>query len=167
MKLIILGTEHQLQDFDECLKDLVVSITESEHITLIGEEHHGMAISVARQVAEAKSIPWLHIDMSTEQRLKAGIDEKLNQRWKIRYEADGSVTQLHRYAPREDGIREEFWLERIAENQTNGIALLICGALHARKVADKARQKGHPMTLLFYPQTPGSEFWVSIMPEVF
>jgi hypothetical protein len=166
MKLIILGTEHELQDSDGCLKDLVVSITESEQVTLIGEEHRPASISVALQVAESKGIPWVQIDMNTEQRLKAGIDEKLNQRWKIRHEVDGSVTQLHRYAPKEDGIREEFWLERIAEQPTNETTLLICGALHSRKVSEKAQQKGHATTLLFYPTT-GSEFWVSIMPELF
>jgi hypothetical protein len=166
MKLIILGTEHELQDSDGCLKDLVASITESEQVTLIGEEHRPASISVARKVADSKGIPWVQIDMNTEQRLKAGIDEKLNTRMKIRYEADGTVTPLTRYASKEDSIREEFWIERITEHQTDGIVLLICGALHGRKVSEKAQQKGHTTTLLFYPTT-GSEFWVSIMPELF
>jgi hypothetical protein len=164
--LIILGTDHCLQDSDEGLKHVVNSITESNQVTLIGEEHGPVSISVARQVAESNGIPWVQIDMDIAQRLKVGIDEKLNSRMKIRYESNGSVTQLDRYAPREDGIREEFWLERIAEHPTNGTALLICGALHARKVSDKAKQKGYATTLLFYPAT-GSEFWVSMMPELF
>jgi hypothetical protein len=167
MKLIIIGTDHQLQGSDADLKDLVASLTKSEQATLIGEEYPSSSISVARQVAQSKGILWLQIDMNTEQRLKAGIYEKLLNRTQILCEADGTVTQRHRYAPKEDGIREEFWLDRIAERQIDGTALLICGALHARKVSEKAHEKGHDIKLLFHPKIPGSQFWVSIMPELF
>jgi hypothetical protein len=135
-------------------------------VTLIGEEYPFSTISVARQVAESKSVPWIQIDMDTEQRLKAGIYEHLQNRMQIRYEADGTLTQRLRYAPKEDGIREEFWLERIEEH-ADRTALLICGAIHARTVSKKATRKGHDTRLLFHPEFPGSEFWVSIMPELF
>ena len=167
MKLIIIGTEHPLQDSDACLKDLIASLTESEQVTLVGEEHKPPSISVARQVAESRGISWVQIDMNDDERRKVGIFEKLDNRTKIRYEVDGTVTQLFRYAPKEDGIREEFWLDRIAEHQTEGTALVICGALHARKVCGKAKQRGHDTHLLFYPEIPGSQFWVSIKPELF
>jgi RecB family endonuclease NucS len=167
MKLIIIGTDHELQDCDVCLKDLVASLTESEQVTLIGEEHRPSSISVARHVAQSKGVPWVQIDMNTEERLKAGIEAKLLNRMQIRYEADGTVTPRLRYAPKEDGMREEFWLDRIAERQTGGTALVVCGALHARKVSEKARQKGHDTKLVFHPEIPGSQLWVSIMPELF
>lgn len=167
MKLIIIGTEHWLQDSDPCLRDLVASVTESEDVTFMGEEHLPSSISVAQQVAQSKGIPWLQVDMNTDQRVKAGIDQKLLNRMQVRYEVDGPVTQLCRYAPKEDGIREYFWLDRIAEQQTKGSALLVCGALHAWKVVEKAHLKGYDTTLLFHPAYPGSLFWVSIMPELF
>jgi hypothetical protein len=167
MKLIIIGTDHELQDSDTHLKDLVASLAETEQVTLIGEEHLPSSISVAQQVAQSKGIPWVQIDMNAGQRLKASIDEKLRDRTQVRYEADGTVTQRLRYAPKEDGIREEFWLDRIAEQQTKGTALVICGALHARKVSEKANQKGYGTKLLFHPEIPGSQFWASIMPELF
>jgi hypothetical protein len=159
MKLIIIGTERELQDPDAYLKDLVALLTPSEQVTLIGEEHRPSSISVARQVAQSKGIPWVQIDMNTEQRMKAGIDEKLPNRMQIRYEADGTITQRLRYAPKEDGIREEFWLDRIAERQAEGTALVICGALHTRKVSEKAQQQGHETKLLFHPEIPGSQLW--------
>ena len=167
MKLVIIGTDHEFQDSDADLKDLVASLTKSEQATLIGEEYRSSSISVARQVAQSKGILWLQIDMNSEQRLQAGINEKLLNRTQIRYEADGTVTQRLRYAPKEDGIREEFWLDRIAERRIDGTALLICGALHARKVSEKAHEKGHDTKLLFHPKIPGSQIWVSIMPELF
>lgn len=167
MNLIIIGTEHDLQDSDSYLKDLVASLSESEQVTLIGEEHAFSSISVARQVAQSKGIPWVQIDMDAGERRKAGIEDKLLNRMQIRYEADGTVTSRLRYAPKEDGIREEFWLQRIATPQAEGPTLLVCGALHARKVSEKANQKGYATRLLFYPNNPGSQFWVSIIPELF
>ena len=107
--LIVIGIDKTLQDSDADLKDLVAALTESESVKLIGEEHLLSSISVAQQVAESKGIPWVQIDMNTEQRWKFGIGEKLSCRTKIRYEADGSITQLLRYACKEDGIREDFF----------------------------------------------------------
>jgi len=167
MKLIIIGIDKTLQDSDADLKDLVAALTASEHVTLIGEEHLPSSISIAQQVAQSKGILWVQIDMDTEQRWKVGIGEKLFGRTKIRYEADGTITQLLRYAPKEDGIREDFWLDRIAEQQAEGTAVVICGALHARKLSEKADRKGHDTRLLFHPELPGSQFWISIMPELF
>ena len=45
--------------------------------------------------------------------------------------------------------------------------MVICGALHARKLSEKAYRKGHDTRLLFHPELPGSQFWISIMPEFF
>lgn len=173
MNLIIFGTEHALQDSDEKLKKCIANVTESEHVTLIGEEYlpaiycHPAPISVAHQVAELKGIAWVQIDMNTQQRIAAGIDDKLFNRIQVRHGADGTVVQRLRYAPKEDGVREEFWLDRIAEEDSEGTALVVCGALHARKVDEKGKQRGHATKLLFYPELPGSEFWVSITPELF
>ncbi len=153
MNLIIIGTEHTLQGSDVCLKDFIARITESEQAKLIGEEY--APNSVAHRVADSKGITWIGIDMNPEQRRKAGIDEKLINRMQIRYEADGTVVQRLRYAPKEDGIREEFWLDRIAEEQTEGTALLVCGALHARKVSEKAKQKGLSHQIVFPPRNSG------------
>ena len=173
MRLVIIGTEHDFQDFDEDLRKCIANVMESEHATLICEEYlkamycRRAPISIAHQVADSKKIPWVQIDMITEQRIAAGIDAKLYNRMQVRYEADGTVVQRLRYAPKEDGIREEFWLDRIAEEQTEGTALIVCGALHARKLSEKAKQRGHDTKLLFHPENPGSQFWVSITPESF
>lgn len=173
MNLIIFGTGHDFQDSDEDLKRCIADVTESERVTLIGEEYppaiycHPAPISVAHQVADLKGISWLQIDMNAEQRIAAGIDAKLCNRMQIRYETGGAVVQRLRYAPNEDGVREEFWLDRIAEEHTEGTALVVCGALHARKVDEKGKRRGHATKLLFYPELPGSQFWVSITPELF
>jgi hypothetical protein len=77
------------------------------------------------------SLPWLQIDMSLEDRIKAGIDGKLANRMQIRgYNEYGDPEMAIRHAPREDGIREEFWLDRIEGAGKYGTVLVICGCLH-------------------------------------
>jgi hypothetical protein len=167
MKLIIIGTDHTMQDSDVDLKDFISRITESEQITLIGEEHLFGPVSVAQEVALSKGIRWVQIDMPYEERIKAGICDKLFNRMQVRFDEHGRVFQPLRYAPEEDGLREQFWLNKIAGQQDGEVALVVCGAIHARKVAEKAEQKGHATKLFFFPEIPGSEFWVSIIPELF
>jgi hypothetical protein len=163
MKLMILGTDHALQHSDADLKECVATLVESAQITLIGEEF--TPNGVAHQVADSKGIKWVRIDMSQQERDDAGIGELWSRRSAYRA-AKGLPDEIPIYAPTEDGIREYFWLDRIADQQVDGIALLICGALHARKVSEKAQQQGHDTTLLFHPEMPGSQFWESIMPEL-
>jgi hypothetical protein len=165
MNLIIIGIDHLLQKSNACLKNFIATITESEQPTLIGEEAAGD--TVARQVAGSKGIRWIEIDVDPQQRMAAGIGQKLINRMQVRYETDGTVVQRIRYAPTEDGIREDFWLKRIAEEQDGGTALIVCGALHARKLSEKAKQRGHDTKLFFHPDIPGSQLWISIMPELF
>ena len=168
MNPIIIGIDKELQDFDQRLKDLIAHLTESEQVTLIGEEHLPASLSVAQQVAQSRGISWIQIDMDTGERIAAGIYDKLFNRTQIRgYDEHGMPIQAIRYAVKEDGVREELWLDRIAEHQAQGTALLICGALHARPLVKKAQQKGHDTSLRFFPENPGSQFWVSITPELF
>jgi hypothetical protein len=184
LKLVIVGIDHTVQDHDETFKKFLLGITESEHIAMIGEEHPGGLSSVANEVARSMGIPWVQIDMTTGQRVEAGIEAKLRMRTQLGFDVPGKgfqaiagaggiipedvrLYQPCRYAPIEDGVRERFWLARIAEQQTGGVALIVCGAVHARKVAEKAQQKGYETKLFFFPETPGSELWVTIEPQLF
>ena len=168
MKLIIVGTDHTSQDFCTSFGDLIAQIAESERVTLIAEEYPFASISAARRMAQSKGIAWVQIDMNTEERVKAGIYEKLCNRMQIRaYDERGMPLLALRYAPNEDGVREEFWLDRIAEHQIEATILVICGAVHARPLANKAEQRGHDTSLRFFPEIPGSQFWLSITPELF
>src|ERR1700680_1799121 len=132
----------------------------SRKVTLIGEEHHGTLTSVAQQVALSRGIPRIQIDMTPEERRTASIQDKLASRmlhW--RKDENGIPIETLLYAQREDGIREEFWLDRIAEQQTEGTVLVIGGAVHARPLAEKAQKKGYNAKVVFYPEMPLSQFW--------
>lgn len=119
---------------------------------MIAEENRALAATLGRQVAESLTLPWLQIDMTLEDRIRAGIDGKLANRMQIRgYSEDGYPEMAIRYAPREDGIREEFWLDRIEEVRKDGTVLVICGCLHCVPLSQKAEKRGHVAEKLFHP----------------
>ena len=141
MRIIILGTDHDLQCHDQDLKALITEIVARE-----------LSNTIARQVSELLGLRWIQIDMSIEDRIKAGIDGKLLNRMELRFDANGHPIPAIRYAPVEDGIREEFWLDRIQEAGDDGPILVICGCLHCAPLAEKAEKRGHRvLSKTFYP----------------
>jgi hypothetical protein len=114
MEMIVLGIDHDLQLQDLRLKGLISELVEHEGAQLIAEENRCFSNTLGRQIAGSMNLPWLQIDMSTQERIKSGIYEKLANRMQIRgYDARGEPILAIRYAPIEDGIREEFWLDKI------------------------------------------------------
>jgi hypothetical protein len=154
MQIIILGTDHLLQRDDEDLRLLISGIIARQRVTLIAEENRAMVDTIARQMAPSLGIPWIQIDMSIDQQVKVGIWGKLWHRIQDRYDANGDVYVPARYAPKEDGIREEFWLDRIQEAVDGGTTLVICGATHSLPFAEKAEKRGHRIVAkVFHPES--------------
>lgn len=168
LRLIIIGTDHDVQRSDPQLKAFIEQTVDEEHVNIIGEERPFEATSVAREVAKSRQIPWVQVDMTTEHRIRAGIKDKLDTRM-LHWNSNeyGIPVETLCYAPREDGIREHFWLDRIAERNVVGPAMIVCGAAHARPLAEKAESRGVSTILHFFPELPGSQFWISIPPKLF
>jgi hypothetical protein len=154
MKMIILGTDHALQCHDSRLKALISDLIEREHVTLIAEENRVSSNTLGQQLAESMNLRWIQIDMSIEDRVKAGIEGKLANRMQIRgFNEYGDPIPAIRYAPVEDGIREEFWLDQIENATTDGTVLVVCGCLHCVPLSKKAETRGHTIAAkLFYPE---------------
>jgi hypothetical protein len=154
VELIVLGIGHDRQCHDRRLKALIAELVEQEHVTVIAEENRPLSHTLGKQVSESMHLSWLQIDMSIEDRIKAGIDGKLANRMQIRrYNEYGYPEMANRYAPREDGIREEFWLDRIEGAGKDGTVLVICGCLHCVPLSEKAEKRGHRIVAkLFYPE---------------
>jgi hypothetical protein len=163
MNIIIVGVDHLVQENDPPLKCILSELTDSKKAVVIGEEYPGLQITVARQVAEEHSIPWIQIDMNSQQRRDHGIEQRLSQRLdmnyarsigtgEFRYDENGqAIPDQNTYFEVEDGIRENFWLDRIEELQLGGSAVIVCGAAHARFLAAKAQRRGHPAEIIFHP----------------
>jgi hypothetical protein len=153
LEIFVLGVDHSRQLNDHGLKILILEIVEQYMITFIAEENRHLLNSIAKQVSESINLQWIQIDMSTEERIRANIYDKLANRMQIRgYDADSNPIMAIRYAPMEDGIREEFWLDRIEEISKKEKVLVICGSLHCVPFSAKARQRGHRiLSKMFYP----------------
>jgi hypothetical protein len=125
---------------------------------LIAEE--GPTNSVAAQVAASHGLPLiLPIDMDDEQRKAAGIYEALCKRpttvvdenGKDILDEYGDPKPRNVYLRHADGIREEFWLDRVEEAQPKGPVLLICGYKHLDFLADKIELRGHCASKKVFP----------------
>jgi hypothetical protein len=153
MPIIILGIDHVLQSDDQDLKVLVSDIVARHCVTLIAEETRPMLETVACGVSRSLGLRWIEIDMSLDDQVKTGIREKLSNRMQISFDANRDMYLTPRYALVEDGIREEFWLDRIEETADDGTVLIICGAAHVSPLADKAEKRGHKLLLkVFHPE---------------
>jgi len=156
MKIVVLGIDHKYQACDPGLKALVTRAVQDYEVTLMAEENRLMSNTVARDVAAAAGTRWLQIDMSIEERIKAGIQQKLEQRLSddapIHFDSDGEAYMEPRYAPREDGIREHHWLDRIEDAAEAGTALIVCGFVHLNPFSEKVEKRGHSVIAkLVYP----------------
>lgn len=69
--MIVLGIDHELQCHDRRLKALIVELVQRERVTMIAEENRPLSNTIGRQVSESLTLPWIEIDMSIEDRIKA------------------------------------------------------------------------------------------------
>lgn len=154
VEMIILEIDHELQCHDPRLKEVIAELVE-RRVAMIAEENRALFNTLGRQVSELMNLLWIQIDMSIEDRIKARISEKLSNRMQIRgYDEFGGPILAIRYALVEDGIREEFWLDRIEETSTEGTVLVVCGCLHCVPFSEKAEKRGHRIaSKLFHPES--------------
>jgi len=144
----ILGVDHGLQETDSSgdFRKLVETIINESSIGVIAEEAKQDYSTIPRQIAEARSIRWLGVDLNGVDRKRLGIDEELNNRpWcPIFGETANGTAHLgdkRPYLPKADTIREQFWVSRTLESGAR-TALFICGFFHLQKLADKFVTEG-------------------------
>jgi hypothetical protein len=110
MRIIILDTDHELQCHDQALKDLIAEIVSHEQVTFVGEENRPMLNTIARQVSDSIGLRWIQIDMSIQDRIKSGIDGKLQNRMQVRYDDSGNPT-LAMLPSRTESENNSGWIE--------------------------------------------------------
>jgi len=154
MHCVILGTDHRLQKQDRALRAKIEHLVQSNDVGLIAEECLAGTETVASECALALGLPpRLAIDMTTEQRVAAGIYERLCIRPAIHFDIDqNTLHERHLYLRHADGIREEFWLDRVQEAATDGTVLLICGYVHIDFLAQKAIRRDHTVATVVFPE---------------
>jgi hypothetical protein len=141
IEYVILGTSHDHQDksrFDPCVRGVI-----TRHATrLIAEEYPSDTHSMAFVIAVRLHIPYLQIDMYEDEWRGAGIYDEMSK-----VQSCDEYRLFHA-----DGVREEFWLDKIEASEDRGPVLIICGHLHVAFLADKAEGRGgRVVEKIFFP----------------
>ena len=92
--------------------------------------------------------------MTDDQRKDAGIYDDLVERRLPDFRKRPPLP-LYRYFRLADGIRENFWLDRIEERCeeleiTEGTVVITCGYIHRDYLCEKAKGRGHTVTIEEY-----------------
>jgi hypothetical protein len=138
MNVTLIGLDHTTQARDPTgdLERILVDLVAKHSPDLIAEEANTSEITVAR------SLGGLNMDMSTPERIAAGIDNELRNRpWRFIVQGDSVVGEIRDYLPKADAIREAHWVAFIL-NQRASSAIVLCGLLHMQLLAAKLREKG-------------------------
>ncbi len=139
MFVTIIGGDHGLQEKDTSgdFRNLVENLIDQSPVDVIAEEAKQNYETIPRQIAEARSVPWLGVDLDIADRKRLGIDDELNNRpWCPIFGESAHLGDKRKYLPNADNIREQFWVSRTLESGAR-TALFICGFFHLQKVSEK------------------------------
>jgi hypothetical protein len=144
----IIGGDHGLQEKDSSgdFRKLIENFIDQSPVDVIAEEAKQNYETIPRQIAGARSIPWLGVDLNLADRKRLKIDDELNNRPWCPIYSDTAHETAHlgdkrMYLPNADTIREQFWVSRTLESGAS-TALFICGFFHLQKVSDKFMAAG-------------------------
>ncbi len=150
MNFVVIGTDHRMQHSELGFEALLRAWLDQrylEPLTAIAEEYHEAigATSIAQRLAKERQVQWYNLDMSTEEKYKAGIlDEQLNRPDKFQEAITCRIPS--------DDIREEAWVEKLLKF-ASGTTLVICGYLHFEPLVQKLCAKGHVVDKRVYLET--------------
>ena len=108
----------------------------TEPLQAIAEECHDVTDSVGRRLARERNLRWYNIDMTSEERYKAGILAEQSSR----PISQGGVTCR---VPSDD-VREQAWVDKLTAEQS-GTTIVIRGYTHFPFLVQKLRTKGCPV----------------------
>jgi hypothetical protein len=145
LKALVLGIDHTIQHRDDegRLRAIVSQLCNERGCDLIAEEWNTGVYkdcpTVARLVADEKSVRWLNIDIPDRVREKLGILHDLNRRKQTPDNDDRLVSEIknHVYFPRADCMREQRWLRKIIKSKRHSSVLVLCGFIHVKPFAAK------------------------------
>ena len=160
MHYAIVATDHDLQkadSIDSGLGEKLAAIFGMERVVLVAEEVDAnthvdtFGRELSRVIGENR---WLSIDMTDVQRREAGILDRVAGRRLPGYR-EGKFFPATRYYRGADGIRENFWLDKIEDKchelqVVEGTILITCGYIHGPFLREKATGRGHVVTLEKY-----------------
>lgn len=150
MNFVVIGTDHRMQYSEsgfEALLRVWLDRSYCEPLTAIAEEFHEAIgeSSVAQRLAKERQLRWYNLDMTTEEKQKAGILQEQQNRPGM---FQGTVT----YRLPSDDIRENAWVQK-STDLASGTTLVICGYAHFESLVEKLRAQGHAVDKRVYLET--------------
>jgi hypothetical protein len=154
LAFVVVGTDHRFQESSPEFDAILRSLTQSRFFLPLGAiaEEYSPKIgpeSLAQRLASELQIPWFNIDMTTEERLKAGILEAQTNR-------PGMFQANVTYRIPSDDVREEAWVEKLIKN-ASGTTIVVCGYLHFDALVKKLKARG---------QTVDQRVFLEAVPEI-
>jgi hypothetical protein len=135
IEYVILGTSHpDMQDSTKFGRPVMETI-QNHSINLVAEEHNCDSISMACVTTKHLHIPYLQIDLFPQEWAEHGIDREMKLREQLPKDQDIRLS-------RADGVREDFWLEKIEASLNYGRVLVVCGYLHVDFLALRVERRG-------------------------
>lgn len=137
--MTILGVDHELQNRDATgdFRKMLEGMIDERPVHLIAEEAKQNYPTIPRQVAESRSIVWLGVDATPEDKTRLGIDDELTNRpGDLLFDDSTNYGIKGMYLPNADGLREALWVSRTLESRAER-AIFVCGMLHLQKLAER------------------------------
>jgi len=148
MNFVLIGTDHRMQHSDPGFEGLLRGWLEQDYfepLRAIAEEYHDLlADSVAQRLAKELGVRWFNLDMSTEEKHKAGILAEQRSR--------PISTDTLTYRLPSDDTREAAWVDKLI-NSGSPTTIVICGFLHFTALLNALKSGGHAVDARVYLET--------------
>jgi hypothetical protein len=142
---VVIGTDHRMQHSEPGLEGILRVWTSRqffEPLAAIAEEYHeDIGDSIGQRLAAEHGLRWYNVDMTTDEKLKAGIREEQVSRPKS--------TEAVAYRVPSDEVRENAWIEKLLGSGSE-TAIVICGYVHFEPLVRKLKEKGHAVDRRVY-----------------
>jgi hypothetical protein len=134
---VVIGTDHRMQIREHGFEGLLRAWASTAFIlplVAIAEEYHGgLEDSTGQRLAAELGVRWYNIDMTTDERQRAGILQEQRGR--------PISTDEVAYRVPSDVVRESAWIERLTSPDT-GTTIVICGYVHYAALVGNLRARG-------------------------
>ena len=155
MAFVVIGTDHGMQNSERGFEGMLragASIRFIEPLVAIAEEYHDkIGSSIGQRLAAELGVHWYNVDMTTEERHKAGILEEQLSR-------PISTDEIAYRVPSDD-VREQAWIEKLISSGS-GTTIVMCGYVHFKPLVRKLRADGHAVDARVYLDcVPGIRDW--------
>ncbi len=148
MNFAVIGTDHRMQSRELGLEALLrawLCKQFVEPLVAIAEEYEeGMGSSTCQRLAQERALHWYNLDMTSEEKFKAGILAEQRSR--------PISTEATAFRLASDEVREGAWAEKLSSPEP-GTTLVVCGYLHFDSLVKKLQARGYPVDQRVYLET--------------